>query len=213
MRAIDAVFRKQIATALAGHPYAQKCATQRYNWADLERRQRISDEIEVYSYYVEAHRAAIAEAKNKKQPLPDPLPHPDDIVLDPDRGVRFVGPITEDGRALIEENVRVRDVLFMQNVLDRRMADQTGTNLLDRPGGALVLAKIMNVAMPERYRLSEMMIVIRTDRLTTWSKRKLLKEVHRGWRSLGMLAPRGQTIGSIENVKNKVHKAVELLNN
>ena len=212
MPAIDAVFRKQIATAPGGNAYAQKHVIERYDWAELERQQGISYEFEINSYHVETQRTAIADAQAKKQPPPAHLPHPDDVVLDPERGVRFVGPFTEEGRALIEENARVRDALIMQDALDWRLAGKTdGINSLDQSGGALVLAHILNDALPERYRLSENLMIIRPSRYTAWSKRRLLKEVHRGWRSLGIRAHSGATIGSTRYAKQAMDKMIKYL--
>ena len=213
MPAIDAVFRKQIATALGGNAYAQRHATERYDRAELERRRRIADEIEIYSDYVKEQRAAIAEAKKKRQPLPDPLPHPDDVVLDRERGVQFVGPFTEDGRAVLDEIVQTRDALIMQDALDLRLARKTeSAHLLDRPGSGLVLVHLINASLPERHRLSEIMIAMRMDRFSRWSKRKLLKEVYQTWRSLGARPPRGQTLGPVRYVKQKVAEMLEQLN-
>jgi hypothetical protein len=106
-------------------------------------------------------------------------------VIDPEKGVTFLCPITKESRALLEENRRWRDVLIMQCILDQRMTENSdGVNVLDRPGnGALAIAQLMNKCLPERHRLSDMMFVIRMDRYDTWSKRKLLKEVYRAWRT------------------------------
>ncbi|MGC2774605.1 MAG: DUF5681 domain-containing protein [Bradyrhizobium sp.] len=212
MPAIDAVFRKQIATALGGNAYAQKHAIERYDRAELERRQRIAEEIEFYTDYVETRRAEIAEARAKGHPVPDPLPHPDDVVIDPEKGVRFIGPFTEEGRAFIEENARVRDLLIMQDALDRRMAGEVhSANPLDQPGSALAFAQTMNAGLPERYRLSEIMFVICMDRYATWSKRKLLKEVYRAWWALGVRVPRGRTFPPLRFAKQTIDEIVEIL--
>ena len=55
---------------------------------------------------------------------PSPLPHPDDIVLDYDKGVQFKGPIHEKEQARLEEAIKMRDVLIMQNALDQRDAGE-----------------------------------------------------------------------------------------
>jgi hypothetical protein len=210
MPIIDAVFRKQSATALGGNAYAQKHKIEQYKHAERERRQKIAEDIELCTYYVETRRAEIAEAQAKGQPLPDPLPHPDDVVIDYEKGVQFIGPFTEEGRAWVEENARVRDALIMQDALDWRMAGKVdSTDPLDQPGSALAFAQVLNLGLPERYRLSELMMVIRMDRYRTWSKRKLLKEVYRAWRALGMRFPRGRTFPPLRFAKETIEDIVE----
>lgn len=212
MPIIDAVFRKQSATALGGNAYAQKHKIEQYKHAERERRQKIAKDIELYTYYVETRRAEIAEAKAKGQPHPDPLPHPDDVVIHPEKGVRFIGPFTEEGRAWVEENARVRDALIMQDALDWRMAGKVdSTDPLDQPSSALAFAQGLNLCVPERYRLSELMMAIRMDRYRTWSKRKLLKEVYRAWRSLGVRVPRGRAFPPLRYAKQTMDGIVECL--
>ena len=58
----------------------KKHVIERCDRAERERRQKIAKEIELYKRYVEVTRAEMAEAKAKGQPVPDPLPHPDDVV-------------------------------------------------------------------------------------------------------------------------------------
>ncbi len=53
--------------------------------------------------YVARCREQISEAKRKSERPPAPLPHPDDVVIRDDRGVRFIGPVDEEGLARPEE--------------------------------------------------------------------------------------------------------------
>lgn len=43
-----------------------------------------------------------------------PRPHPDDVVIDYERGVRFIGPVDEEQAARLEETCKMRDVLILQ---------------------------------------------------------------------------------------------------
>lgn len=212
MPTINAVVRKQAGTALSGNAYAQKHVIERYDRAERERRQRIAKEVEIYTHYVETRRAEIAEAKAKGLSIPGPLPHPDDVIIDPEKGVTFVGPFTEEGRTLLEDNRQYRDALIMQHILDQRLAGNIGsTDLLDQPGSALAFAQVMNRSLPERYRLSDMVFAIHMDRYATWSKRKLLKEVHRAWRALGVRVPRGRTFPPLRLAMQRIDEMFECL--
>ena len=209
MPAIEAVFRKQYATALGGSAYALKHATQRYDWAERERRRQISEDVELYEYYVAMARQEIAEAKAKGEPAPDRLPHPDDVVIDRETGVTFIGPCTEDGRALLEENMRYRDVLIMQHSLNERMAGTDRGDRLDQRSSALAFAQAMNNSLPRRHQLSDLMFMIRMGHYDAWPKRKLLKEVCRAWRALGVPLPRGCTFPPLRLAKQRIDKILE----
>lgn len=192
---IDAVFRAQIATAVKGNAYAQKQAIERYGRAEREKRQQIEEETEVWRGYVDSAREKIAKSEMKGEPPPALLPHPDDVVLDYDTGVRFIGPLSEEGTKRLEETCRMRDILIMQDALDRRQAsepDSTGLNdLSDQPGTALLFALTFNQFVPDRFKLSDDEFIVRMMRYQGLQKRRLLSDIHRGWQSLGGCAPGG----------------------
>jgi hypothetical protein len=49
------------------------------------------------------------------------------------------------------------------------------------------------------------------DRYDTWSKRKLLKEVYRAWKALGVRVRRGQTFGPLRQVKQTIDEIFDYL--
>ena len=103
-------------------------------------------------------------------------------------------------------------MLIMQHSLDWCMAgDVDGTDPLDQPGSALAFAHTMNKSLPERHQLPDMMFMIRMDRYDTWSKRKLLKEVYRAWRALGVRVPRGRTFPPLRLVKQQIDEIFDYL--
>lgn len=189
--AIEAVFRAQYATASKGNAYAQKHIIERYGWADREQRRQIQTSIEFWEEYVAKAREIISEAECKAEPPPLLLPHPDDVVIDRDHGVSFVGPIDEEELNQLQETCRYRDVLIMQDALDRREAGESG-DPLDAPGTAGLFAIVLNDSMPDRFKLSDTEFVVRMMRYEGISKRQLLKDVYRGWRSVGIHRPRGK---------------------
>ncbi len=194
MPAIEAVHRAQYASATRGNAYSQKHIIERYDWAERERRRQMIEDIEFWERYVAEQRKAIADAKANGETPPTPLPHPDDVVIDYERGVRFIGPFSEDEAARLDKRLRIRDVFIMQDALDQR---QVGTlhsdDPLDRPGTAWVLADLLNQSVPERYKLSETEINCRLMRYGAVRKRDLLKELYRAWRAVGAHPRRGKT--------------------
>jgi len=197
---IQAVARKQYLTAMKGNPLAQKHVIERYDLAERDRRRSIAEENEIWRYYCDRTRKEIADAKAKGETLPDPLPHPDDIVLDLDKGVRFIGPLVQEQVDDIEDACRTRDLLILQDQLDHRLTKTDDVqDPLDGPGAALLHACALNGWVPPRWRLSEGAMCSAMMRARNLTKRQLLKTVYRGWQSLGRPVPRGETFGSVRD--------------
>lgn len=123
------------------------------------------------------------------------FPHPDDIVIDPERGVRFIGPLDQAEQDRLEETLRMRDLLILQYALDRRLCDwDEGADPLDKPTSALAIALNFNDHVPERYRYDDARLTFMMSSATSRSKRELLKAVYAGWRELGASPRRGKTL-------------------
>lgn len=198
MAAIEAVIRKQYASALQGSAYAQKHIIERYGWAEREAREERLRSIEVWEAYIVEHQDAISRAKERREALPTPLPHPDDIVIDYEKGVQFKGPFNEDELARLESSIKIRDILIMQDALDRREAEYSNTDDPDqRPGTALLFAMALNQNIPKRFSLSDVEILLKMSRYDATPKRVLLKELYRAWREVGASARRGYTFPSL----------------
>lgn len=194
LSAIEAVFRAQYASALKGSPYSLRSSIDRYDRAERERRQQIADEIELWKQYVELKRWEIADAESKGDPAPEPLPHPDDVVLDREKGVRFSGPFTEWEFERLQDTLRLRNILIMQEALDQR--SPTAIELddpLDQFGSAMSFACYFNENVPDRFKLGQTEILLRFDKFMMTPKRILLKDLYRTWREYGRSFPRGFT--------------------
>lgn len=209
---IEAVLRKQYASALGGNAYAQKHIVERYDWAEREQRQQRMDRIEIWESYVATQRQAIADAKAKGEALPTELPHPDDVVIDYEKGVTIIGPLNEKELAQFQETMRVRDALIMQGALDRREWDTRNTgDPLDGPGAAILFALFINQHLPQRYKLSETEIEMRMMRHGTLSKRELLKQLYRAWRAIGAPAHRGKKFPPLRFAKQLIEQLGDYL--
>lgn len=107
--AIQAVFRAMGVSALKGNRFAQRTL------AEMVTRMEESDHqarMELFGNAVEyKHQWSEAIAKHEKAGLepPRPIPHPDDIILDPSTGsVRFEGPQTREQRDRLEQALQRR---------------------------------------------------------------------------------------------------------
>jgi hypothetical protein len=209
MPAVQVVLRAAIKSAANGNAYAQKHVIERFAWADRERQAEIEVSNAYWQDYVDRHRAAIAEAERNREKPPTPLPHPDDVIIDEEKWVRIVGPIDAAEVAKLEESLKLRDVLIMQNALDVRLS--TDLNGKDRPGTALVFASLMNDAVPARFRLSDAEFITRMMRYEGTPKRALLKMVYGSWRDLGRNLRRGHTSPPLQTAIEQVNMVFDAM--
>lgn len=206
--AIQAILRSQVASALKGNAYAQKHYIDRYDRAEEKRRSKLEEDNALWQNYIDTTRAAITKAKAKKEPPPEPLPHPDDIIIDPKRGVRFTGPVTEAEVEKVRETCRFRDQFLLQGELDRRLSDvPVDADVLDRPETSFLFAFVLNDTVPARFRLNDAQIIWMGMCNERMSKRRLLKDVHRGWRALGKRIPRGSVFPPLREGKRLLERA------
>jgi hypothetical protein len=107
----------------------------------------------------------------------------------------------------------VRDVLIMQDALDRREAYKKGeTKPADEPAAALLFATLLNQQVPQRYRRSDSDIIMRIMRYEATPKRTLLKQLYRDWRPLNAnMLRRGMTLPPLQVVKKTLEQFFELL--
>ena len=193
---IEAVIRAENVTAIKGNPYAQRHVIQTFAWAERERRAKIAEDVRFWSDYVEKYRAVIASAEKEGLEPPATLPHPEDVVINDEAGVRFIGPTNEAGLARVRENCALRDVLIMQDALDRRLAGVTDDEM---HGTALLFATVLDQGVPKRFRLSDVEFALRTLQYRGTPKRRLLREVRQAWAGLGRaVPPRGWTMPPLE---------------
>ena len=211
--AIEALLRAQYVLAIQGRSaYAQKHAIERYDRAERARRQKIANEIEYWERYVESRRRVIADALAKRETPPNILPHPDDVILDRENGVRFRGPTNEEEMERLQDTLRFRDILIMQDALDQRSIPAVESDdPLDQPGSAMSFAFYFNDNVPKRFKLSNTEISIHWTRFMGIPKRQLLKDLYRAWRKRGKPVPRGFTFPPLRYAKTIFDIMPELL--
>jgi hypothetical protein len=199
--AIDAVILAQVNTAIRGNAYAQKHYIERYDRAELERRQKDAEKIKLWTDYKTRQLEAHAEAKRKGESPPAELPHPDDVLID-EKGVRFLGPTDEEGLRRLQETLQYRDALFLQDALDERQGEISADGAQSSgSGSALLLLAELNKGVPARFRLSEDEIQFRALRYSYMPKRQLLKQTYAALRAAGIPARRGARLPPLHVTK------------
>jgi hypothetical protein len=192
MSTFELTLRAETKSAVSGNAYAQKHKIERHFWADRERRAEIEESNASWRRYVAWHREQIAEAERKGEPPPALLPHPDDVIIDDETGVRLIGPVNRAELAKLEETIKVRDILIIQDALDHCLTGDPDGD--DQPGTALLFAMLLDKSVPARFRLSETDWSLRMMRYDRMPKRALLKAVYGAWKALGRRVPRGRTL-------------------
>ena len=87
--------------AMRGGVLAQRTYLERQKAEDARLHQERAANFEFWRAYQENGRRSMDVARDAGRPAPDFLPYPEDIVLDAWRlGVRFLGALDDEGRAL-----------------------------------------------------------------------------------------------------------------
>ena len=158
----------------------------------------IEEQNEFWRAYVAKCNKLIADARDNQTTLPDLLPHPEDVVIDDDTGVSFIGPVDEEQAAKLDKTLRMLKVLIMQDALDQRLFDCSGKELpYDRPGSAMLFMHTLHRSVPKRLKMSDGEIVYWMMRYESTPKRSLLKMLYRAWNDLGVKVSRGQVFPSL----------------
>jgi hypothetical protein len=180
---LDAVVRSVGHSAVKGNAYAARTFLQHFDRAEAERKAIIAEEVKWWTDMVQQHRDVLESYRALGKAAPNILPHPDDVVIDPVKGVRFIGPTTDEEFARMEDTLAHRDMLIIQHAWEVKNGRGEGEH-----GGttsAILMAMVLERAVPRRYRLDDVTLVMRLDRWESTSKRELRKTLFWGWKALG----------------------------
>lgn len=107
--AIQAVFRAMGVSAMKGNRFAQKTLAEMVAKMEAEQQRIRLEAFETAFEYKLAWEREIARCRQHGLPDPEPLPHPDDVMLDPVTvQVRVLGPQTKEQKQLYDDAVARR---------------------------------------------------------------------------------------------------------
>lgn len=107
---IQLTIRAMWASAIKGNRHAQRMLIERMQQIEAADREAHLATEEALVNHKEAWTRAIAEARRAGREEPQPLPHPDDIIIDLENGaVHVCGPVTDDGKRAWDRWVNRRD--------------------------------------------------------------------------------------------------------
>ncbi len=191
IRANDAIFQATVASAVKGNARSQGLAIDLMRTAEQTHAHEIAERNEYWRTYKEQATARLEAAAARKQPPPEILPHPDDILIDRYTGPRFIGPFDEQELSVYRGAQELCDVLLMQNALDARSDTDLHGEPLTQPGSALLLFLVFQQLLPLRMQMPQEVIFVRIGRFRRLPKRILVKELHAAWRRAGLPIRRG----------------------
>ncbi|CCV11211.1 DUF5681 domain-containing protein [Mesorhizobium sp. STM 4661] len=197
----EAIVQTVILNALKGNARSQGLAMDLFRTADEAHAREIRQRNEIWERYKALTTAELAGAKQRGEPEPRILPHPDDIVIDSETGPKFLGPLDEDEQQELERTLQLREILVMQDALDQRSSFRVDGTPFNDPGTAMVLAMLLEKCIPPRLRLSELEWIRKQFKYEGTSKRTLLKLLFTAWRKVGRPRPRGYLSPDLKVVK------------
>lgn len=198
----DILVNKIAETAVKGGSHAQRLYVEILDDARAVNHARVVRECTIWSEYVLDARRRIVAALAAGRPAPDLVPHPNDILIDHETGVRIAGPIDQEEAERCQDWADLRDVLLCQDALDVRLACGVRNGSVSQDAGAaLVLMHLANDALPERLQLSDAELAVRLLRWHGRSQRGLLKSAHQGGKRLGVPVPRGWVMPPVDVVR------------
>ena len=157
--AIQAVFRAMGVAAMKGNRFAQKTMAELVTGLE----QRDADaRSELFGNALEYKREwseVIERCERDGQPVPEPIPHPDDIIINPHTGdVRIVGPQTKEQKAHYDK-ARARRIEAQESVsyyaekYRKSRSDKMRERYLEEWHWEQRMFDIINDSMPERYKM------------------------------------------------------------
>jgi len=179
--------------------------------ADQMKAREIIAGNDYWARYKEENSAELADAAAKGRSAPHLLPHPDDIVIDGQKGPQIIGPFDEDSEARAKETIALCETLLMQDALDLRSTQDLDGTPLTEPGSALLMFHVLQHTLPPRLRLSETEALLRSMKYEDWPKRRRLKALHQAWQKLGKPVRRGTVFPNHSIVAGKLVFLVDLI--
>ena len=154
---IQAAIRQTALKAMQGDLAATRLLLSAVREIEQEERKQHSEDIQAMRDYKEKWSREIERAEERGETPPDPVPHPDDIIIDFKTGdVHVNGPFTEEQRDVFEEILeRIDDAQESITMLAQEIAQE------DNPERREVLRDLwkndqrhfdlLNDMMPKRY--------------------------------------------------------------
>ncbi|ANK81871.1 MAG: hypothetical protein TEF_14505 [Rhizobiales bacterium NRL2] len=155
--ASQAVVRSAIMSALKGNRLSQ-----RYVIEHLEQKEAARQQLKIERYRrLEAAKRdgqqVLAACGRSGKPEPELLPHPDDVILDPNTlDARVIGPSSAAEARRCAHRIALRAHLLHRAAhADRYGATRSGSSIATGRSGWLLLAQVLNLGLPPRLQWTD----------------------------------------------------------
>ncbi|MEE4201581.1 DUF5681 domain-containing protein [Erythrobacter sp.] len=157
--AIQAVFRAMGVAAMKGNRFAQKTMAELVTGLEQRDAEARFELMGNALDYKKSWSDEIERCDRLGLPTPEPIPHPDDIIIDPHTGgVRIVGPQTKEQKVHYEKAIARRveaqeEVSYFAGKYRNARSEKMKECHLEEWHWEQRMFDIINDAMPERYKM------------------------------------------------------------
>ncbi len=155
---IQAVFRAMGMSALKGNRFVQKQLAELVTRMEEQQHQARMELFGKAIDYKIAWDAEIERSREAGRPEPRPIPHPDDIILDPNTGgVQILGPQTKEQKERLDHALERRaeaqsEVVYFAAKYQRARDEKSKARWLEEWHFEQRMFDIINDILPERYK-------------------------------------------------------------
>lgn len=207
-----AILRKAIQQALAGSVYAQRSVLMFLGEAEAVENAQLRESAEYWRQAKARWRRELEAWLEQGNSEDEFYPHPDDIVIGHDDSVRFLGPLDAEEMAKVSELERLRDVFLLQAKYEERAGVLTEAAQAEGGSSALLLAMIMNNALPQRLRWDDAPFMASYLSPTRWkTRRDAERAVQTAWQTVGVKAMRGTILPPLDKMRRFIEALKDLV--
>ncbi|PJK27655.1 DUF5681 domain-containing protein [Minwuia thermotolerans] len=177
--ASQAVVRSAIMSALKGNRLSQ-----RYVIEHLEQKEAARQQLKIERYRrLEAAKRdgqqVLAACGRSGKPEPELLPHPDDVILDPNTlDARVIGPSSAAEARRCAHRIALRAHLLHRAAhADRYGATRSGSSIATGRSGWLLLAQVLNLGLPPRLQWTDQDMTSALMRYAALPKRDSARQI------------------------------------
>lgn len=198
----EIIARKTAETAAKGSPHAQRIWLNATAEAVARENAIKEEDAAFWRAYQRHYRSEIAQARKKGEPAPEPVPHPDDIVIDDKNNISIDGPVTDAEAQVYAHIAKQREAFMRLHVLDERRAEGADEGpAKETLTSAFLMSTMANSVLPQRLQLGPSGVWHLCCRFRRQTQRELLKDNYRAWKQLGFPAKRDAMSPSLDMLR------------
>jgi hypothetical protein len=169
----NALIRAQAKSASKGNAYSLEHHLRRIEKAEKIEKEVVEASNAAAEAYIASCRIEIEAAQQAGKPIPEFLPHPDDIVIEPGKPYEIVGPASQEELEYYRRACALRDILLMSYTISLRTDPAVALcNVFE--------ISVIDARLPQRMRLHDSWIHMSPYRRMSSTKlRKLIREASR----------------------------------